>query len=343
MNRNSRTARKVGVTLAGAGLASALLAMALPMQSASADSPLASYSISVTPDKVKASTTNVETVVFTNANIPGSLDFANAASVSFPGFSNVSAPSSVTDSLGNTWTASVSGQTVSLSASGLGLIPGGTLTVPVTAKAPAATGDVTIPSSMSGLLTGVLGAFTNNSSSTTIGVFGDAVVCPAQSNCTSGTIGNVNQTSFTFVFHNTTGVSDAAFGRVEPGAGGHGCSAIRAYVGDSQNVINTNGTGSYTISARVDKSQVNATPNNGVGQLAYCAHTPVERTEADGTPAQLSTDGLYYSGIFPACNANRTLNCVDGNVHKNGAGDAIATIQVVGGSHDPGGVMGLLF
>src|SRR5204863_6318 len=49
MNRNIRTARKLGGMLAGAGLASAMLAMALPATSAHAAAPFAAYSATVNP------------------------------------------------------------------------------------------------------------------------------------------------------------------------------------------------------------------------------------------------------------------------------------------------------
>src|SRR3954470_19863488 len=144
MKSFNRTARTVS-TLAAIGLGGALVAIALPSSPAHASAPFAAYSATVNPANVKFSTTNVETVVFTNQSPLNSLDFATHATVSFPGFSGVSAPATVTDSAGNPWVVTVSQQTVSLSASNGGTPPSGTLSVPVTAKAPSSTRDVAIP------------------------------------------------------------------------------------------------------------------------------------------------------------------------------------------------------
>jgi hypothetical protein len=344
MKLHSPTIRRRGL-IAATALGGAIAVVAAPAV-ASASAPFAAYSASVSPANVKANTANVETVKFQNQSPLTSLDYMKKATVTFPGFSSLSAPATVTDSSGNSWTVAVSQQTVTLNTSSGGTAPGGTLSVPVTATAPASTGDGASTTSVTGAITGILGNFTDVSSpKPSIGVYGDAEPCPANTDCTSTTIGDPNGTSYNFTFHNTTGVNDAAFGRTATGQGIYGCSNVSAYVGDSEQVINSNGTGTFTLSVRVDKSQVNAVPNNGAGNLSYCGHTPAERgswTQADGSPATLSADGLYYTGIFPACTTTRTVNCVSGTIHKNGQGDAVATIQVVGGNHDPGGIMGIV-
>ncbi|MDX6286001.1 MAG: hypothetical protein QOG53_1486 [Frankiales bacterium] len=116
------------------------------------------YSASVTPTTAVAGSTITYSVKFSNASAPGSLDIMNAASITFPtGFTIVSVPASVNDSQGLPWTVSKSGTTVSLAAQILGVLPGGSVTVPVTAKSPTAAGHYTGSSTAGGLVGGATG------------------------------------------------------------------------------------------------------------------------------------------------------------------------------------------
>jgi hypothetical protein len=97
----------------------------------------------------------------------------NTASITFPaGYTNVSAPSSVSDSQGLPWSVSTSGTTVSIAATVLGVLPGGSVTVPVTATAPTAAGTYTGSSVAGGLVGGATGtnpfAISGNQPSSTV-------------------------------------------------------------------------------------------------------------------------------------------------------------------------------
>jgi hypothetical protein len=113
------------------------------------------YSTSVTPTTALAGSTVVYSVKFSNASVPESLDVMNSASITFPtGYTVVSAPSSVNDSLGLPWGVTRSGTTVSVAATILGVLPGGSVTVPVTATAPTTAGHYTGSSNAGGLVGG---------------------------------------------------------------------------------------------------------------------------------------------------------------------------------------------
>jgi len=114
---------------------------------------------------------SVFTVTVANASPPSSEDVLNSGQVAVAaGFVEVSAPSVVTDSSGLTWTVSTSGNTVTFS-SPVGLAPGATVSVPVTAGAPTKTGTYTWGSSASGVVNSVTGtSFTNTGNSLSITV-----------------------------------------------------------------------------------------------------------------------------------------------------------------------------
>lgn len=336
--RGHRTTRLVGgLAIAGAVAASAVTLAGLPATAASL--PLGTYSatLPLSPYPTVSSSTDPSQigfpVTFTN-NSQGVGYLLDHVQVSLPaGFAAQAGTASVTAS---GWTASISGSTISADAPSTtaGLTPGSSLVLSFNATAPTvpAPTTFTFATAGSGLLgeTGVIGDFSNTGSDPTVSVakYANVVSCAPSQQCDTGTVGSAGNTSVRIV--TTTGTIEDFLGALVDTPTDAGCLAITSPSGRSQQVtfadIDTSRT--LTSTLRVDKSVVNAMPNNGVGTYGVCYNTE--------NPAKVFVDrnGATTSvGFLPKCDAANLLPrqpCIT-SISKNGQGDILITYTSPGG------------
>jgi hypothetical protein len=175
MSRSTRSrAATIGVLV---GLATPALMLA-PQAAAAAGR---TYSAKISPTAVKTGGTATFTVTITNNSALGSLVGIKTATITVPSAFTIN---SVGPASPSSWTVSRSGQKVTIQ-SGL-LLPGGSVSVPITATAPATTGGFTWATSSSG----ALGPFTRigPDPSVTVAQSVAVVVCNANTPCVSPTL-----------------------------------------------------------------------------------------------------------------------------------------------------------
>jgi hypothetical protein len=91
-----------------------------------------------------------------------------------------------------------------------------------------------------------------------------------------------------------------------------------------------------TVTATIDKSVMNAQPNNGASFLQMCFGAPyrfVTRAGSTLTEVDTNHDGSndFFYGLLPDCGA---APCVSSR-NKTGAGDGVIVTQAPGGTQDP--------
>jgi hypothetical protein len=91
-----------------------------------------------------------------------------------------------------------------------------------------------------------------------------------------------------------------------------------------------------TVTATIDKTVMNAQPNNGVSFLQMCFGAPYRFATRSGTPlAEVDTNGDgvkdFFYGLLPDCGA---APCVSSR-NKTKAGDGVIVTQAPGGTQDP--------
>jgi hypothetical protein len=91
-----------------------------------------------------------------------------------------------------------------------------------------------------------------------------------------------------------------------------------------------------TVTATIDKTVMNAQPNNGASFLQMCFGAPYTFATRPGTPLTgVDTDGIpgndFYFGLLPDCG---TAPCVSSR-NKTRAGDGVIVTLAPGGDKDP--------
>ena len=336
--RTRSHARLIGsFAVAGVAAASAIALAGLPATAASL--PLGTYtaSLPLSPYPTVSSATDPSgigfPVTFTN-NSQGLGYLLDHVQVTLPtGFAATSGSATVSAS---GWTASISGNTISADApsTASGLTPGSSLVLSFNATAPTvpAPTTFTFATSGSGLLgdTGIIGDFSNTSSDPSVSVsqYANVVSCSPSQQCDTGVVGNTGNTSVRIV--TTTGQIQDFLGASVDTPTDAGCLALTSTNGRSQQVTFADLDTSRTLTStlRVDKSIVNAVPNNGVGTYGICYNTE--------NPAKVFVDnhGATTSvGFLPKCGASGLLPrqpCITSQ-SKNGEGDILVTYTSPGG------------
>lgn len=275
-------------------------------------------------------------LTFTNDAPPDSFDLLRHATATISaGFLTPTAPTTVVDSEGQTWTASISANTLTLDTS-IGLLPTvGQVTVPVTATAPSAAGLYQWATSASGFLgsTTSSGAYTRVGSEPTVTVAtGNAVTCTTTI-CDTNYVGDENNTLARVVTEGP-GNDVVSVWLTEPQ---YEC-ANSENQGRQMTYTTQNMGRKVTGYLEIDKHIVNAQSDNGAAHYDVCYLSKTPFTQYDGTAAV--PFGAFFVGLLPGCS-------VTGNVapcllarHKTGSGDLIGSF--LGHAGDPGGTWGFV-
>jgi hypothetical protein len=271
-------------------------------------------------------------LTFTNDAPPNSFDLLRHASATITaGFLTPTAPATVVDSDGQTWTVSISANTVTIDTS-VGLLPTeGEVTVPVTATAPSAAGIYQWPTSA----TGFLGSATNSGAYTRVGsepavtvATGTAVTCNTAV-CDTNYIGDENDTLGRIV----TEGSGTDVVTVFLTAPQYTCSG-----GENQGkqlTYTTQNLGrKVTGYMQLDKRYVNLHSDNGASHYDFCYQSKTPFTQYDGTPA--AAIGGFYVGLLPGCSTTGNVAPCLLKRNKTGSGDMFGAY--LGHAGDPGSV-----
>ena len=242
------------------------------------------------------------------------------------------------------WTTSIAGSVVSAdapSATG-GLAAGQSAILSFNADAPTVSAPTTytFTTASAGVLgaTGVVTDFTNAGSDPTVSVaaFANVVSCAPSAVCDTGTVGSSSNTTARIV--TTTGSIQDFLGITVDTPTDAACLAVSSTNGRSQEVtfadIDTARTLTQTLT--IDKSVVNAQPNNGAAQYGICYDS------LSPTKTFKDHNGVITTvGWLPDCSATGLLPgqpCIVSK-HKDGAGDVVIVFQAPGG--DPRNIAGI--
>lgn len=241
------------------------------------------------------------------------------------------------------WTASVSGNTVSADASTpLNAVASGQsvlLSFSATAPTVLVPSTFTFATAASGVLGSVASDFSNTGSDPQVSVaqFANVVTCAPNQQCDTGTVGSASDTTARIV--TTTGAIQDFLGLTVDQPVDAACLAISQSSGRSEELtwadIDTSRT--LTTTLEIDKSVVNATPNNGAATYGICYDTgSLTKTFVD------HNGHLTSVGWLPLCTATGLVArqpCIT-SVHKTGVGDVVITYTSPGG--DPKSIGGIV-
>ncbi|MDQ1746447.1 MAG: hypothetical protein QOD07_710 [Frankiaceae bacterium] len=340
--------RRASIATAAAALAAVAgtAAVQAPARAATATVPLGTYAaaLPLQPYPTVSSSTDPSgigfPVTFTNSSA-GDGYLLEHVQVTLPaGFTTTGVPT--VSAAG--WSASVSGNTVSADASSPtnALGPGQSLLLSLGANAPTVLVPTayTFATSATGVIGGtdIVGDFSNTGSDPqmTVARYANVVTCAPSARCDTGVVGSASDTTARIV--TTTGSIQDFLGLSVDQPQDAGCLAISQPSGRSQELtwadIDTSRT--LTTTLQIDKSVVNATPNNGASSYGVCYDT--------GSPAKQFVDHnghLTSVGWLPMCGTAGLVArqpCIT-SVHKTGAGDVLVTYTSPGG--DPKSIGGI--
>jgi len=342
------TLRRVPTATALAVLATASIAVAqLPAQAATVTVPLGTYTaaLPLQPFPTVSSSTDPSgigfPVTFTNTSAGAGYLLEHVQVTLAAGFTATGTPT--VSSTG--WSASVSGSTISADAASpsTALAAGQSLLLSFSATAPAVPlpTTYTFATNASGIIgtTGVVGDFSNTGADPQVSVaqYANVVSCAPSEQCDTGVLGNPGNTTARIV--TTTGAIEDFLGLTIDQPQDAACLAISQPSGRSEELtwadIDTSRT--LTTTLQIDKSVVNAAPNNGVSGYGVCYDT--------GTPTKTFVDHnghLTSVGWLPLCGTAGLVArqpCIT-SVHKTGAGDVVLTYTSPGG--DPKSIGGIV-
>jgi hypothetical protein len=270
-------------------------------------------------------------LTFTNDAPPNSFDLLRHASATITaGFLTPTAPATVVDSDGQTWTVSISANTLTIDTS-IGLLPTeGQVTVPVTATAPSSAGLYQWATGASGFL----GSATNSGAYTRVGsepvvtvATGTAVTCTTTI-CDTNYVGDENNTLARVVTEGS-GTDIVSVYLTEPQytcSGGENQGRQMTYT--TQNLSRK-----VTGYMELDKRFVNMHSDNGAAHYDFCYLSKTPFTQYDGTPAAAS--GSFFVGLLPGCSTTGNVAPCLLERHKAGSGDLFGSF--LGHAGDPGG------
>ncbi|MDX6274545.1 MAG: hypothetical protein QOJ92_1755 [Frankiales bacterium] len=325
--------------LLGAGSVLAVVAGVLAVGgSAGADTVPGSYEARIStasqPITGQRATFNV---TFRNDSPPNSFDLLHKATTTLAvGFTGPTAPATVTDSGGQTWSVSISAATVTLTTS-IGLLPTeGEVTVPVSAVAPTTAGAYTWTTSAAGTLGDSLhaGSYTRNGPEPTITVAtGNTVACTGTNACDTGYIGSESDTLARVLTQGSGGDAVSVY-LTDPQ---YACAGAQNQ-GKQMTYTTQNLSRKVTGFMELDKHIVNAQSDNGAAHYDICYQSKTPFKQYDGTPAAAS--GSFFIGLLPGCSTTgNTAPCLLER-HKTGSGDMFASY--LGHAGDPGGTWGFV-
>ncbi len=290
-----RTPRRWAIGLC-AGAAVALGLLAGPAVAAAAGT----YSATISPTAVSAGTTSTYTVTVTNTTLGGVVGINNATVTVPAGFTGISVGSPSPSS----WTASYNAgtRTVTLS-SGL-LLPGTSVSVPVTATAPTALGTYTWTTTASSLL---FGAATRTGPEPTVQVASSAIVCPANQSCDSGQLsapasGGTLATKAEVVANSGPAADELVTSLPDPVTHTMSCQQANFGAIVTWNVAARSTTLTYTVTSPNDEYLYDTSDT--------CFGSTKPFTTANGTPAQFNSANSEYEGTIPMCSGTHPAPCV---------------------------------
>lgn len=299
--------------------------------------PLAHYSASVTPDTCKADVTCSLTLTVRNDSPPTSGFLMDTATIQVPtGFSNPTLGTVTVTSLpSKSWSANVTGDTVTLTAGDPaltnGLAPGESVSVIINTTPSLATVGPghTFDTTASGTTPLETTAFDNTQpADPTVTVVNEQVNCPSLQGCETGTVSLKNTSASAAA---STGGTDET---LTLSVGGSFAASLRicadstrfTAVGEAVTTNVTGGDRSHTVTITLPKTVNNSPGAPGAERIDICAAADGPFVTKDGTPAVQNADTGLYEGLIPNCPALPVTKCVVSRTRQ--AGSTVITIFV---------------